>query len=138
MAITEEELAQRTAEQAKEKKDYMDSLGLTGIGFEKYSEHYTKNTKKGVIEHERVDYVFEDGVLLTVKDPHNQVLNPSQGDYDKKLADVTKAVQGTLAIQQNSLIAQKDAENVLLMGELEKATLEIVNLKKEIATFKKA
>lgn len=93
------------------KEELMTRLGLTGIGLEHHSKHYTENSEDGVISHKRVDFVYEDGVLLVKKIPHRQVLETTQGDYSEKLAIVNAGVMGTLAIEQLELIKQKDIAN---------------------------
>ncbi len=120
---TEEEKAIRVKKEEElmlkqeTKEELMLRLGLTGTGVEHSFEHFTRNNAKGVIEIETVDTVYENGVFLAKKLPHNRVLDPASKDYDDKLAAVTEGVMGTLAIQQNKMIADKDAELVEVKAE---------------------
>jgi len=64
----------------------------------------------GCIHLKTTTKVFRDGVQLGGNSIHRKVLNVDDGDYSDKLAEVTTALVGQLAIDQQVIIAQKEEE----------------------------
>jgi len=93
--------------------------------------------ENGAIRLKKITTIFKDGVKVS-RSNHREVLDPDSADYSKKLAAVTTSLVGQLAIDQNKIIAEKNAEkdalgnlNAVLAKNLEDVTKEKDLIEKE-------